>query len=617
MTPKNKKRTLIMALSLMITLVSCGSKENYRNNLITKSKYLAKVYDTKELSEDVYLSFLKETTDKFYKNYLTNYVTYMNEEQCKEMQTLMEESYEFEEMFPYDNTFTHLDNIMGVEEGEYGRGILRAFNTRLVYENILSAWYFQNGVYEEINTLRMLVSNDKIFFSSLFSKDMDKFIDCLMEKTGFESREEIEELILKFDYYSDIIEKTDYSEMIPKEEYNDEELKAAYEKRIKKIMGDLVEAKLKTDENFAKTLYGKILSNSEYVGPYKYNITNDLFNDTASIWGINEDYASSYSFSIPSKYLYMNMGINEIKEIKVCDIIDKGSDKNNDYENTVMRLIIHLIDPLTLNNFELSSKEIRQILYNNLTDEFKTIEDFDTFFLSIVTGDPNIYYGYFTILEHRIKKDGITYDDFVRFTSLANFITENEKVFIDWDWNIEYPPYDVIEKMNEEEYNEIVSSSLNSDIFNGTDKMCMGMVYDLIKENDLGFEQLYNQNLQYTYQDGIVYFSDSNSSILSAEIYPVIGSFSGKKVIYYEIPENYENGKAVESFYNIERKLTTREVEGIKETFYDEISDKTVNGFIVSFNDELSEDIGPIRFMEYYIYFDKKQEKKKLTLGGE
>ncbi len=618
MTPKNKKRTLMMVLSLMITLTSCGNKDDHRANVIAKSKYLAKFYDTEELKEDDYVSYYKETIDNFYKNYLTNYVTYMDEEQCRELQTLMEESYELEEEFPYDNTFTHLNKIMGVEEDKYGRGILRAFNMRLVYENILPAWYFRSEVYEEINTLRMLVNNDKAFFSSLFSKDMNKFIGCLMEKTGLDSREEIEELILKFDYYSDIIEKNDYSNLIPEEEYNDEELKEAYQKRIEEIMSDLVESKLETDENFASTLYGKILSNSKYLGSYKYSVTNDLFNDTASIFGVNKNYTSSYSFSIPSQYLYMNIDINEIKTIKVYDIISNANDKDNNYENTAMRLMIHLIDPLTLNSEGLSSEEIRQILYDNLRDEFESIEDFDTFFLSIANGDSMIYYDYFTILEHRIKKDGITYEDFARFTSLANFINEKENIFIDWNWDVEYPPYGLIEKMNEEEYNKIVSSYSNNDIFYGMDyKMCMGMAYDLIKENDLGYEQLYNPNLQYTYKDGYVYLNDPNSLVLSAEIYPTIGSFDGKKVIYYEIPKKYENGQAVESFYNIERKLTAKEVEGIKETFYDEISGKTVNGFIVSFNDELSEDIGPIRFMEYYIYFDKKQENKKLMLGGE
>ncbi len=53
MTPKTKKRTLIMALSLMITLTACENKEDHRANVIAKSKYLAKVSNTKELSEDI------------------------------------------------------------------------------------------------------------------------------------------------------------------------------------------------------------------------------------------------------------------------------------------------------------------------------------------------------------------------------------------------------------------------------------------------------------------------------------------------------------------------------------------------------------------------------------
>ena len=94
---------------------------------------------------------------------------------------------------------------------------------------------------------------------------------------------------------------------------------------------------------------------------------------------------------------------------------------------------------------------------------------------------------------------------------------------------------------------------------------------------------------------------------------------NGSKVVYYEIPENYENGRAVDSFYNIAREFTVIDVPGLKETFYDESKNREVNGFIVSLDEGLTEDTEykPIRFMEFYHYYkDKvKDQNKELKLG--
>lgn len=569
MTSKKKKSILLVAVSLMLVLISYGKKFEQEKRL-EKARELVLNYEENTLSVTSDLLDNKKFYD-FYKEFLNRYVIYMDEEQCNEFYNMMIENCDTEENFPYNITFAHLDKIMGVEENKFGRGILRAFNMRLVYENILPALKFDDEVFKEINTLRMIVADDKAFFSSLFSGNIDEFTECIKSHTGFDSTQEIDELILQFDCYSDLLEN---------EEYNDKELQEKYKKRIEQIMSELIKSKLATDEEFSNTLYGKIISNSKYNSTlYKYSIYNTLFDDDTSIYVVADDLLTAYSFSIPSKYLYMNVEIDEIKAIKVCDIIKKGDNENNGYENDAMKLMIHLIEPSTLADSKLSSAKKRELLYENLKDEFETIEDFDDFFLSIANGTSMVYYDYFDVFEHRIKKEGINYDDFVRFTSLANFINEN------------------------------------NDIFDGMDyKICMEMIDDLIKDNNLGYEQLYSPDCEYVYKDGCVYVEASSASVLSEEIFPVIGSIGGNKIIYYEIPDNYETGIAVDSFYNTERNLTIVQVGGIKETFIDEISGKIVNGFIVAFGDEIDKTLTPIRFMECYTYYEENKKDKGLIL---
>lgn len=596
---KKKKNIALISLALMLTASSCKSDDNYRERCLENSKNLIEAYDESNNNERL---------DEFYKEYLNRYVKYMNKEQCNQFIDLMIAGYEVSDNSSYELIYAFLNEIVGVEENKYGRGILRAFNARLVYENLCPLSKLSDHTYDEINTLRLIVDDDDAFFSSLFSGNMDNLVECIKSHTGFQSSAEIEELILQFDYYSDIRES---------EEYNDKELEANYEIRIAQIMRELVKSKLATNETFANTLYGKIVSNSRYMGSYKYNVYNNLFDDKASIWRYKD--GSSYSFSIPSYYLHTDKEISEIKAEKVCDIIEHGDDANN---HNVVTLLIHLIDPYTFSYvpdmYKPFKGDQREIFYDNLSDEFETIEDFDDFFLFLASGDSMTYDDYFIILEHRIKKDGITYDDFVRFTSLANFINAYENVFFDWYLN-DHPPYEEIKKMKKEEYKDFVYDYTYNSMFGGMSdyQVWMEMVYSLIKDNDLGFEQLYAPNCQYVYDAGRILILESSPSVISKEIFPTIGSINGTKVVYYEIPDNYETGTAVESFINIERKLTVVQVSGLKRTFFDEISGKTVNGFIVDFGDEIDETMTPIRFMEYHKYYEENQENKKLILGDE
>lgn len=597
----NRKTALSLILAASLSLTSCAKTESNQKRYEENIRDLIESYEEYNYEGNNY--YKKETLDAFFKNYIKNYGKFLNEEQYSTIISLMQINYSGSDPFPYETTQALLNEIVSSDKNQFGRGLGRAFNLRLIYENIFPSWILDDEVYEEFNTLRSVVNNDDEFYSCLFSSDREGLIECIQNNTGMKE-EKIRELILLFDSYSDIRKS---------EEYGDIELKDTYTKSIKELMSELVKSKLKTDEKFANTLLGQLLSKSEYNGDYKYGVTNYLFNDIASINGFKD--TNMYCFSIPSYNLRLNKTISEIKSEAVCDIIKNGDNEDNSYEYDAMKLMIHLIDPNTLTKSNLTKEEIHRILYDNLKDEFKTIEDFDDFFLLIANGSSMIYYDYFILFEKRLKMDGITYEDFVRFTSLANFMHENEDITIDWNWDMEYPPYDEIKRMKEEEYNDVVRSFSSNWLFDGMDyKMCMGMSYDLIKDNDLGYEQLYSPNCEYAYESGKVYVSSPSSLVVSGEVKPKEGFFFGNNVIYYEVPENYETGRAVECFYNIERKLTVIDVPGIFKTVYDPEKGHDITIFILDVNGKLDEDTPSVCFMEYYDYYQEKVDNKKLSL---
>lgn len=595
---KNKKRLALFGLTLMLALTSCGKKDD------PQKRYKENVRDIIEVFDETREFGLKDTLDKFYIDFINRYGSYMSEEQYNNFTYLMMASYQREGKFQSENMFPYLDLIMNVEDNKFGRGLCRAFNMRIVYENIFPAWKYNNDVYQEFNTLRSVIDNDPEFYSSLFSGNIDDFVKCIVDNTGAK-KTDVEKLILELDAYSDIEES---------EEYNKSELKETYKDNIENLMSKIVKSKIETDELFANSLLGKLLSKSKYYNDYSYEVINSLFDDTAEITGCND--FSAYYFEIPSEYLHTKKEIDEIKAYKVCKIIELGGDENNTYENDAMTLMIHLIDPTTLTDSDLSYKQIREILYENLKDEFETIEKFDDFFLTIANGSSMIYYDYFTIFEKRLEKDGITYDDFVRFTSLVNYMNDNTIVNYDWNWDIKYPPFEEIKKMNEEEYNKVVRSSIYNWIFYGMDyNMCMELANDRIKNNDLGYEYFYSPNCKYVYRDGKVFVSPSYGKVVSEVVSPRVGRVSGVDITYYEIPDDYKNGNAVECFYNIERKLTLVPINGFATTFYDEKLGKTVNAFVVSLDKELEENLPEVRFAEYYDDYEEMTENKKLELG--
>lgn len=589
---RNKKAILIALAIALASTTSCGKNQ--------KEQFIIETIDNEvdPLSEN-------PTFCSFYNGYLERYGEFFSKEQYDIFVALKDGSITKDE-----EIIKKLDELFNVRKERDGRGIYRAFNTRMVYENVFPANVYYDTVYEEFNTLRSVVHNDKDFYKPLFSLDIDGFIDCIQRNTGV-NRDVVEELILKLDAYSDIRES---------EEYEDLELKEAYEKRIQELMHLIVSSKLKNDPDFAKTLYGELLAKSRYMNEYKVGVARDnLFSDGLNI-GVFRNY-DLCGFTINSGYTYSGYNLKEMKRNKVCEIIEASLNEENTYAFDAMTFMIHLID---IDEFNVAGRLTgagkREIMYESLREYFKDDEDFDTFFLAIADHEAMTFYEYFHILEEQIKKGGITDEDFIRFTSLSTFLNSKLSLFIDWNRDLEYPPYEEIKKMPQGEYEKVVRSSAEVDILYGMDyKMCMGDIYSLLKDNNLGYEEMYCPDCCYTQDDCYIELNFPSPCVLSSEIYPVEGRFNGTKVIYYEIPKGYESGFAVTSFYNIEREFTLNNVEGFKENFFDEANKKDVSAFIVSLDESLTSDspYGPIRFMEYYKYFQeaKAKKNKELKLG--
>lgn len=604
---KKNKKIISLILAMALSLTSCVKNESNCNEYKDNVKKI--IADNGNGNPDN----RNRSIDEFFYNFINLYGNYLNQEQYDNLIEMMSLYYMDQNISLHDNTIKLLNEMTNSYDDVFGRGLGRAFSLRLIYEGIFPSWMYRDEVYDEFNTLRSVVNDDESFYSCLFSSDMEGLIECIETNTGL-PKEQARELILLIDSYSDIKSS---------EDYNDLELKETYTTEIKRIMCKLVQSKLKKDEKFSKTILGQLLSKSEYNGNYQYNVTNNLFDDVATINGFKETFM--YTFSVPSYLLKTNKTISEIKELAVYDIISKGDNENNSYEYDAMSFMIHLIDPNTLNKINLTPQEIRTIIYANLKEDYEmfedsnaselTTEDYDDFFLLIANGSSMVFYDYFSLFEKRLLIDGITYEDFVRFTSLANFIRENERVTIDWNYDMDYPPYDEIKRMKEDEYNKTVRSYSSNELLDGMDyKMCMGMSYDIIKDNDLGYEQLYSPNCEYSYSAGQIIVSVPSPSVTSAEVPPSEGNFFGNTVIYYEVPENYENGRAVECFYNIERKLTMVEVPGIFKTIYDPEKGRDITIFICDIDASLNDDTPSIRFTEYYDYYKEMVDNKKLTL---
>lgn len=613
---KRKKSAMLIMLSLILSTTSCKQNNSYKDdhyNTIEEIMDNNPFYQEYDLSKTYKQKYLP-----FYYSYLNKFADYLDKEQYATFLKIISEMDENEiDDHNYNKTFSYLNEIMNFEKDQYGRGIYHAFNNQIIKENI--DYFYDYGlnteIYKEINTLRSIVNNDQTFFSSLFSKDINKFIECVQKNTGMENKDLIGTLIINMDLYSDIESS---------KEIMDIELRESYGRQISNIMGILVKSKLETDPKFADTLYGKILKNSKYIKEdYISEAFQELLENETNFHFFSENYDIDYDFSLSSEYLYSHISFSELKELKVTKIIDQADkEDNSDYSDT-MTFMIHLIDPEILIYTKNSASTIRKIMYEDLKKHFKNIEDFDEYFL-IFDCYPldypletiKIWDIYFNILNLRIKEGGITIDDFSRYTSLVNCINDHRFTSYDWNLDVKYPPIEEIKSLPKEEAEEIVGALHHDRLFRLDSKLTM--IENTLKSNNLGYEMVYNPNCKFEYNYRIVIVNDDSNCVISKSVEPKNGKYNGMDIIYYEIPEYFEEGRAITTFKNIEDKFTIKEVEGFKETFFDEMSQREVTGFIVKINTNQKKEYQPIRFMEYYMHYEEKRspQNKELTLGA-
>ena len=144
-------------------------------------------------------------------------------------------------------------------------------------------------------------------------------------------------------------------------------------------------------------------------------------------------------------------------------------------------------------------------------------------------------------------------------------------------------------------------------------------VEKVLANNDLGYELIFNPDCQYTWDNGEANVTNlENSSVLSPYITPKTMEYNGTNVIYYEVPECYEDASAVETFYNIADEFITRDVKGFKTTIEDPETGEEKLVFISGLTDNLEES-EPIRFILDYPTFMKYKNLasgRGLYLGG-
>lgn len=619
MNLKNRKRVMMTLLSLMLTTTGCASKNN-DDDIYTK--------DYKEKSYDIVNSLLdnssfynedyncvKDDYANLYQNYLDSFIEYMSLDQYYTLIDIVRNMNK-EERNEYPETLKYMNSMFNVTDTSYGRGFYNIFNTRIIGENITYNGRVGGDISNHVNTLIGIVDNNEELFPSIFSGDINEVIDCIVKNTGIKNRELVEELILKMDLYGD---KEDYID------YKSELVKDAYADRINEIIRMLTEAKCENDKEFADSLYVKLLRESSYYGKNTYDIIPGITLDTFTVIVCEDD--EKYEIeNVPKSYLFNKSSIEDIITWSVNDILARSFhlDEEEYYtvENT-MQLLMCLIDSDIEFKDITSGEDFRQIIYGNLSEYFASIDEFNIFVLKLRSMTPSAFEEYFKFFIQSIKLDGITKDDFLRYSALVNYNNKRRHIYIGYFTDLDSRVDDeTLANMTPEEYAYIANSNEENYLFGRLDyQTYFKQIEDILAENDLDYEMLYNKECAFDWIYGErTLMSECESSFISAEVKPEMMEYNGTFVIFYEYPEFYEDGVAVDVFTNINNETIAREREGFKAEIIDPETGNPRTIYVV--------DMGPskdgyanIRFMIDTKTFNKTHESdqsvSKLTVGGQ
>ncbi len=603
---KSRKKTIALLLSLMLATTGCSKggeeniKEGYKDRIETVLDY-NKLYTSTSIFERN-----KSTYYDFYNTFFCAAVENMTDEEylrfSKELDNVTTYNYEMRDLF------NCIDDMFVLDKNSAGYGFYLMFLHQLDQSTLTSP----TEVFYHINTLRTLVNNDTEFFSSIFSRDINKVIDCICQNTNIQDRSLVEELILKLDQYYGVCDSSDYQ---------DKKLAEMYEIRIQEIMNIIVKTKCESDKAFSQTLYAKFLKESKYYDKSDVFIYQSLFGLNAHVF--NDNYPNfPYSMTIPYEYLLSDTAIAEAKSRAVENCISMVYDRNTyDHEKEFFDLLVMLLDEDALgksSSDDKSSSEIRSLMYENLKKHFASEEEFNTFFLSFYLEKPSAQEFYLKLFNERLKDDGITYYDFIRYTALTKYINDKTTTrFHEQDIDVFFRipiAYGDLVKMPQSEYEEYVTPYQENWLFNYQVPYHQYLEegYAILANNNLGFEEFYNPNCRIDYDYGYLAPRYYSPYVTSALVSPQEGTYNGSKVIYYEYPEFYEDGEAVETFKNIEDEFTIRTVPGFKVEITDPETGEPKYIYIVSIDGSL-EDYPSVRFGTYYFNFDKA---KTLFFGG-
>lgn len=613
---KNRKRITMALLSLMLATTGCKAHEN--DDLYT-DEYQEKCYDVVSSLLDVYdfynedLDYIKERYSQFYNNYLNSFIDYMSKDQYYLFIDLVENMNQ-DERNEYPNSLNYLNSMFNVTDSSYGRGFFKIFNTCVISENVDFTGIVGGDISNDVNTIIAIVNNNEELFPCIFSGDINEVIDCIANSTGFTNRDTLEELILKMDLYTDLISSNGYT---------NELVKKSYEDRIHEIVSMLIHSKCNSHPEFSKSLYMNILRESLY---YDHDDVAIYPGITTGEFAVEiKDSDETYSVDKISKsYLYGNYSKEDLKAFAVNNILYRSfhleDEEYNNVENTMQLLMCLLDSDITFENIK-NGEDLRQILYSNLAHHFSSPDEFNTFVLKLYSKCPATLEQYFEAFIQSIKDNGITYDDFIRYSALVNYNNQRKRVNIDYVDRDNYIDKEDLANMTEEEYENIASSTEENYFLGYIDyQKYFDKIDKVLSSNDLGFSMINNKDCTYEWKYGnrqLVGNQDPN--LISAEVTPEMMEYNGTYVIFYEYPKFYEEGEAVEVFKNINNETTTREFEGFKAEIIDPTTGNPRTIYVV--------DMGPskdgydnIRFMidaKTFAKYNEQSEELKPILKGD
>lgn len=604
---KTKKRALIMLISLALATTSCGKSEDIKPSY---QEYLEEYLDEYNHYESTSKYDVNKSDFKtFYQTFFTALLNNVGDEDYKELYSdIAINDYNMEVILK------DIYNQIPTSEDTFGRGFFHMFSEQLREEVTSPYRFLRDEVYSNINTLRTLINNDEEFYNAVFSYDIDNIITCIIDNTGYQNRNLIEELILNMDSYVNVTRLGDSMT------YQDEVLASNYKTRIREIMVTLINYKCMSDDEFTNSFYGRMLKMSNYYDG-NINIYQELFGVRACLVDQSNE-NMPYSIRISYADLYGNASLEELKEKylenKIWDTYAQDYTRGKlDFDNIYMELLVTLLDNSALNDADRYGNSVRSLMYDNLSSFFTSEDEFNSFVLSLSENTSAAQNYFFFLFLKTLNKDEITYEDFVRYMSLANYITSHTITHVD-DLYVEAPNGDLV-NMPKDEYINFISPYYESFIFENGEVDYLGYLEkmrEVLKNNNLGYSMTYNPNCYISWEYGRLYPASGSTIVVSEKYEPQQMKYNGTNIIYYEVPDAYVDGWGVEDFINYEAEYTLRRVDGIKETIIDPNTNEAKTILIVGINTDIS-DYEPISFATYYYYFAKNLESKNLTLEAD